>query len=126
MKSFKEYKQENFTAGSFFHRLMEVRTQAHAFHLGTKSYSEHKALDEFYNEILNLADDLIETYQGQYGLVKLEGENTSSKSPIDLLERFVEEVKSVYEVFKESHLKNILDEIVSLTYKTLYKLKHLK
>ena len=53
----------------FFSKLFESREMTHVYHLqitGEGSYAGHKALDEYYNEVLDLIDDLIETYQGQY------------------------------------------------------------
>ena len=40
-----------------------VRSQIHTRHFQTHSFSEHKALDEFYTEFLDLFDGLVETYQ---------------------------------------------------------------
>jgi len=50
-------------------KLFEVRDQIHFLHLNTTSYSEHKALNEFYETWLDLADKFIETYQGKYGKI---------------------------------------------------------
>lgn len=49
--------------------LFKVRDQIHFIHLNTTSYSEHKALNEFYETWLELADKFIETYQGKYGRI---------------------------------------------------------
>ena len=40
-----------------------LRSQIHLFHLQTTSYAEHKALEEFYTQLLELFDTLVETYQ---------------------------------------------------------------
>lgn len=50
-------------------KLFEARDQAHAMHLVTKSYAEHKALQEFYENWLDLTDSFFETWQGKYGRV---------------------------------------------------------
>ena len=47
------------------------RTVTHIQHLKTKSYAEHKALNEFYDGIIDLADGLAEATQGQYGLLDI-------------------------------------------------------
>ena len=47
--------------------LMESRNQAHAFHLATKSYAEHKALQAYYESIVPLFDAYAEAYMGKYG-----------------------------------------------------------
>lgn len=51
-------------------KLFEVRDQIHFSHLNTTSYSEHKALNNFYETWLDLADKFIETYQGKHGRIQ--------------------------------------------------------
>ena len=46
--------------------LMQSRNQAHIFHLQTSSYSQHIALQEYYEGIVDLIDSLVEAYQGKY------------------------------------------------------------
>ena len=43
------------------------RTVTHIQHLKTKSYAEHKALNKFYDGIIDSVDGLDEATQGQYG-----------------------------------------------------------
>lgn len=112
-------------------KLFESRQVAHNVHLQTKSYAMHKALNGFYDNILDLADSLIETYQGQYGLLtdyKLDIPSIKPDGIINYLEEAAEIFKIGHNSFeeKDTHLHNILDEIVGLTYQTLYKLKFLK
>ena len=45
----------------------DAKQQAIVFHQQTTSFSEHKALNEFYDEIVDLLDDLSESYAGIYG-----------------------------------------------------------
>jgi hypothetical protein len=47
--------------------LFQIRTQAHWLHLQTDSFSEHKALNEFYEGWLDLTDSFVEKYFGKYG-----------------------------------------------------------
>ena len=56
-------------ASMFFHS----RTQAHVFHLRVKgpgAYAAHKALQDYYDGIVDLIDGLVESYQGKYGLIE--------------------------------------------------------
>ena len=46
----------------FISTLLAARQQAHIFHWQTSSYATHKALNEFYDEFLELIDSLVETY----------------------------------------------------------------
>ena len=47
--------------------LLNSRTQSHAFHLTTKSYAEHKALQAYYEGIVPLLDAYAEAVMGKYG-----------------------------------------------------------
>ena len=49
--------------------LLHSQTQVHIFHLQTKSYSEHKALQNYYEGIDGLVDGVIESYQGKYDVL---------------------------------------------------------
>ena len=60
--------------------MFHSRNQAHVFHLQTDSYAVHKALNNYYDGIVPLADKYAETYQGIYGIVK------SYPSPKEYLE----------------------------------------
>lgn len=104
-----------------------MRTQIHIFHLQTKSFAEHKALDAFYNEIVELLDEFAETYQGRFGRIKLPKNSTSienyaagrSEKELKIFVKASEAMKKILGE-KPSDLQNILDEIIGLTNKTLY------
>lgn len=127
MKSYNEYKN-NGNVNGFFGKLFAVRQNAHILHLSSKSYAEHVALNEFYDKLTELMDSLIETYQGQYGLVTVEHSSSKEKEALPFIENTAEEFAQSHELFnkKDTHLHNIIDEIVALSYKTAYKLKFLK
>lgn len=109
-------------------KMFEVRQTSHNAHLQTKSYSAHKALNSYYDNMLDLIDTFVEVWQGQYGI--LNGYETMSVSPVEDIVVYLEDSAKIFIVgrdsLKDSHLKNTLDELISLTYRTLYKLKHLK
>jgi hypothetical protein len=128
MKSFNEYKNNNQSLSSFFGNLLSFVSHAHIFHLSTKSYSEHKALDGFYDDLKGLSDSFIETYQGQYGIVKIEQKLNNFSSSAELLKGIIDEVKDARQAInkEDTHLHNILDEITASAYKTLYKINNLK
>ena len=61
-------------ASMFFHS----RTQSHVFHLrvrGAGAYAAHKALNEYYDEVVDIVDGLVESYQGKYGLIEFKNVN---------------------------------------------------
>lgn len=109
--------------------LMASQTQVHIFHLQTKSYAEHKALQDYYDGIDDLVDSLIESYQGQFGII-----DNYQSMPISKYEgkgqliSYFEELMAMIEKNREdlpSHLQNIVDTIVELITSTLYKIKFL-
>jgi hypothetical protein len=106
--------------------LMNSRTQAHTFHLGTTSYAQHKALESYYEKIVDLLDAYAEAYMGKYG---------GRMSNIQLNSRFIKDPKKAPEYFtallkrieklnlpKDTYLRNIQDEIVALIRQTQYML----
>lgn len=107
--------------------LFEARTKSHMLHLQTKSYENHVALNSYYDSIISFADDLAEGYQGRYGIItKYPKVSLAPTDPIKLIEEVRDWIdKNREEACKESELQNIIDEIIQLHNKTLYKLKSL-
>ena len=131
--------QEGENAGSavaLFSKLFESREMAHIYHLQVNgeqgSHAAHTALNEYYDGILDLIDTLIETYQGQHGIVDgyetIDTNETRTKEKIAYFEELVEFVKHGRKSIsaEDTHLQNIIDEVVALIYRTLYKLKFTK
>ena len=50
--------------------LLHSATNTHFFHWETNSFSEHKALGKYYEEIVDLVDSYVETYMGCYEQIK--------------------------------------------------------
>lgn len=103
------------------------RTYAHMAHLKTRSYATHKALDEFYNEIIDLADEFIEAGQGQYGILDIPFVNISGNvnDPIGALQGHLKQLEQTVVMIDEEYLQNIFQEIQKLYRSTLYKLINL-
>ena len=131
--------QEGENAGSavsLFSKLFESREMAHIYHLQVNgeqgSHAAHVALGEYYDEVLELLDQTIETYQGQYGIIDgyqtIDTAETRTKEKVEYFEELVEFVKHARKAIsvEDTHLQNIIDEIVGLMYRTLYKLKFTK
>jgi DNA-binding ferritin-like protein len=112
--------------------LLQSRTQSHSFHLGVKgigSHSAHLALGEYYDSIIGLIDGLVETYQGKEGLIQLSGigtldKNNDIKNIIKYFDTLCNMIARLREnpKLKDSWIQNDIDTIVSLLYKTKYKL----
>ena len=103
------------------------RTMTHMAHLKTTSYAVHKALDEFYSEIVDKADDLAEAAQGQYGLLDIPfiSMSGSVKDPIGMLQNHLKQLDATMSDVDEDYLMNIYQEIQKLYRSTLYKLINL-
>jgi hypothetical protein len=112
-------------------KLLHSRNQTHIFHLQTKSYAEHIALNNYYDGVLGLFDGLIESYQGKHGIIsnyKCEGfENyKSGEQVINYLKKLDGDIDTLRKSVKESYLQNQIDTIQELINSTLYKLRFLK
>jgi hypothetical protein len=107
--------------------LLHSATNAHLMHFKTRSFSEHMALGTYYDEIVDLVDSLVESYQGLYGIVEdYPNVYHSPKDPLkyfESLQRFVADARQ--DLPQDSELQNIIDEIADLINTTTYKLKFL-
>jgi len=117
-------------ACDFVGLLFLARDVTHSVHLNTRSYAKHKALQKFYEGIVDLADGLSEAYQGRHGLMGPITLHSAKKSNniIEFLEDSLAQIEaSRYEVIDKSDtaLHNLVDGIVELYLSTLYKLKFL-
>jgi hypothetical protein len=121
---------------ALFSKLFESREMAHIYHLQVNgeqgSHAAHKALQKYYEDVLDLIDELLETYQGQYGIVDgydvIDTNDTRTKEKVEYFEGLAEFVKHGRKaiVAEDTHLHSIIDDIVVLIYRTLYKLKFTK
>ena len=127
---------EGSNPAKLFSKLFESREMAHIYHLQVSgepgSHAKHTALGDYYEGVLGFVDDLIETFQGQYGIVEeyatIDTKETGSKDTIEYfneLVRFIKEERKCINA-EDTHLHNIIDEVVALVYRTLYKLKYTK
>ena len=115
------------SAAAFVVTLLNARTSAHILHLKTRSYAEHKALEEFYEGISSLADSLAENLQGKYGILPYDDcpldTPSEGRSLMQALMPYVDEARG--DLGKSSDVQNIVDEIVDLISRTNYKLNFL-
>lgn len=107
--------------------LFNARTNAHIAHLQTRSYAAHKALDDFYNGILDIADSFAEASQGTQGI--LQGYELGKLwigDPINNLKAQYQELSNMKSQFKEGHLLQLIDDATELYASTIYKLTFLR
>lgn len=116
--------------GEFIMKCFHARTAAHVLHLKTKSYAQHKALNKFYDDIIDLIDSYAEVYQGEYGVIAdYPGTYRPYVDPVQFIEDlcdWITENRVDLHAKTDTHLSNIVDEILALVATTKYKLKVLK
>jgi len=108
--------------------LLHSATNTHFFHWSTNSYSQHKALGNYYDEIVELTDDLVEAYMGCYEQIKsfpsTYHQPKDAVKYMESLKNFVDDARK--DLPQETQIQNIIDEIAQLIDSTLYKLRFLK
>jgi hypothetical protein len=117
-------------AAEFIGLLFLARDVTHSVHLNTRSYAKHVALNIFYDRIVGAADDFAEAYQGRHGLIGPITLHSVKKTNnvIEFLEDSLKEIEDArYEVCDktDSSLQQLIDNIVEVYLRTLYKLKFL-
>lgn len=117
------------TVEDLFGTLQQSVIAAWRKHLRGAKYSKHMALDEFYKEMPELVDNLIEVWMGVKGH-KIDGFNnviqSSNLNTIKYLQELRGVVKKGYALMEgEPELEACLDDILALIDSTLYKVKEL-
>jgi len=111
--------------------LLHSQTQAHTLHLQTETYSEHKALQKYYEGIDGIVDGLVESFQGKYGIIKgyksmdLQ-EWKSTEDTVKYMKSLCEKVIELRDCCEDSYIQNQIDTVCELINSTLYKLRFLK
>jgi hypothetical protein len=115
--------------------LFHSQTQVHIFHLGVNgpgAYSAHKALQKYYENIDELVDGLVESYQGKYGLIKFKpvlgiDNDCSCANIIAYFDKLITIVDTLRKSpgLQDSFIQNEIDNIVKLLFSTRYKLVNL-
>jgi len=117
-------------ASDFVGMLFLARDVTHSVHLNTRSYAKHKALQKFYEDIIDHADAFAEAYNGRHGLIggiSLQSHNKTA-NVVDFLQNQLDEIETArYDIVdrKDTSLQQLIDNIVELYLTTLYKLKFL-
>jgi hypothetical protein len=107
------------TPGKFIGTLFQSRDLMHLAHLQTTSFAEHKALNEYYDGILDLTDKFTEAYFGQSKRCEIiipESKVEDAMPHLRGLRNILETERNNY----PSELQNIIDEMLGLVDKILY------
>lgn len=109
----------------FISALFNSRSQAHIFHLQTKSFARHKALNAYYDAIVPLADTYAEAYQGKYGIIKGYKAPKQYLQGDDKIVKYFKDLEDVVVYFnsrlpKDDDLVNTYASILDLVHSTNY------
>jgi hypothetical protein len=110
--------------------LLHSQTQTHVFHLQTKSYAEHKALQKYYEGVDELVDGLVESYQVKYEIIaqydNFAIEKYSNKSQLETyFKALSKKIQEVHKGVEDTYIQNQLDTVDELINSTLYKIRFL-
>jgi Family of unknown function (DUF5856) len=115
------------TCSEFLSVLRNSSPQVHIFHNQTRIYSEHQALGMYYDDVLDLIDRLTETYTALYG--EITGyksapyrDYTSKEDTVTYFKTLYAYVQKNRNIFEESFIQNIIDELSELLTQTLFRL----
>ena len=109
--------------------LLHAVTNTHIMHLRANSTATHLALGEFYPQLEDLVDSLVESYQGKYGQIMEYGTayEAPANSPVEYMIGLAEYVQNNrVDLPQDSYIQNIVDEIVQSITSTLHKLRFYK
>ena len=115
--------------GELFGTLQQSVVAEWRKHLQTGKYSKHMALDEFYKDMPEAVDDLIEAYQGHNSVKVEDYKNIIDAREYDALgylEALHDMIHESKYLLEGSELLSLLDECLSIIDSTMYKLRELK
>lgn len=115
--------------GELFGTLQQSVVAEWRKHLQTGKYSKHMALDEFYKDMPEAVDDLIEAYQGHNSIKVEDYKNIIDATEYDALgylEALHDMIHESKYLLEGSELLSLLDECLSIIDSTMYKLRELK
>jgi hypothetical protein len=122
-------KNDNEKMVKLYSYLLWSSTQSQIFHRQTKGYL-HTTLNEYYSDLIDSYDALIEAYQGKYGL--LTGMTNLVVKDFEKIEDVIEhltiiakQVEQYENTCEDSYIISLCDDILKLVYSTKYKLTDL-
>lgn len=111
--------------------LLHSAIVTHIMHWQTESYAQHIALGEYYSEIPELIDSVVEAYQGKTGIIlrgfPIEMEDYEKMNPLAYMEQLSAELTDGRALFgADPEIQNLVDAIADLIDSTMYKLRRFK
>jgi hypothetical protein len=110
-------------------RVFAARNIAHLQHFTTRSYAQHQALGEFYEQVIDALDELVECYQGQFDVIgDVEIPMPEVKKIADYLREEADWIESNrMEIAADSEsVASLVDVLVNVYTRTIFKLTRLQ
>ena len=109
-------------------RVFVTRNMAHLAHWKTKSYSQHMALGDFYDGIVDGIDKIVEAHQGVFGLVEVDSIPAAKGG--DIIKHLQSECVWIAQNREKiaqnvAAIENLIDGLSETYMTTIYKLKNL-
>jgi hypothetical protein len=117
--------KDTVTISELASRVFQARDCAHRRHWQTRSYSEHKALNAFYDDVVEAIDAVIENFQGMFGNIDdFEVQTESVKDMTAYLTDemdFIESNRNILSQGSDS-IGALIDNLVSVYSRTVFML----
>jgi DNA-binding ferritin-like protein len=113
-------------------RVFYARNLAHFEHwraTGAGSYAKHKALGDFYDDVIDAIDKLVEAYQGAFSLIgNIPAPKVSERDVLKLLEADADWIEEHHEDICKGNraVGNLVDGVTETYLTAIYKLRNLK
>lgn len=133
MKYLEKVKERKNSLPALLVEMMDAAKQFHILHLtvtGDGSFAAHKALNELYDALPDLADGLAEAYQGVTGTI-IDYPDASAprmksvKEALAYIEEMHSKISGIQDGMPHSEINNELDNVKTTLNSAKYKLKFL-
>lgn len=109
-------------------RVFADRDAAHRAHWATASYAAHMALGDLYEALPGAVDEIVEVYQGAFGLI---GQFSVEAEPVDAIVPYLQASVTWIEAGRDkiargsTAVQNLIDGLIGEYRRALYKLVNL-
>jgi len=110
-------------------RVFYARNLAHWAHWRTKSYAQHQALGEFYDDVIEALDTLVEAHQGAFDIVgDIPAPAGKGSEVLPILRSDTAWIEEHHEEICEGNraVANLIDAVTGVYLRAIYKLENLK
>lgn len=110
-------------------RVFYARNLAHWSHWRTKSYAQHQALGQFYDDVIEALDTLVEAYQGAFDIIgDIPAPTAKGSEVLPILRSDAKWIEEHHEEICEGNraVANLIDTLTGVYLHAIYKLENLK